>query len=71
MCAYMRKTWIGKLHIDRIPIVEKADKDFAGIKTVQLMLIPTPEIVDAYIRQIPRGRQVDSETIRKDQPQGS
>ena len=66
MCAYKRKTWAEKLHIDRKPIIEKADKDFAGIKAGQLMLIPTPEIVDAYIRQIPEGRQVDSETIRKD-----
>jgi hypothetical protein len=30
------------------------------------MLIPTPKIVDAYIRQIPKGRQVDVEAIRKD-----
>jgi len=30
------------------------------------MLIPTPKIVDAYIRQIPKGRQADVNTIRKD-----
>lgn len=66
MCAYKRKTWAEKLNIDRKPVVEKADKDFAGIKTGQIMLIPTPKIVDAYIRQIPKGTQVDKETIRKD-----
>lgn len=66
MCAYKRKTWAEKLNIDRKPVVEKADKDFAGIKTGQMMLIPTPKIVDAYIRQIPKGTQVDKETIRKD-----
>ena len=66
MCAYKRKTWSEKLNIDRKPVVEKAEKDFAGIKTGQMMLIPTPKIVDAYIRQIPKGTQVDKETIRKD-----
>ena len=66
MCAYQRKTWAEKLNIDRKPVIEKADKDFAGVKTGQMMLIPTPKIVDAYIRQIPTGREVDTETLRKD-----
>ncbi|MGZ3846439.1 MAG: hypothetical protein ACXVLT_00710 [Flavisolibacter sp.] len=66
MCANQRKTWADKLNIDRQPIVEKAGKDFAGIKTGQLMLIPTPKIVDAYIRQIPKGKEANSERIRKD-----
>ena len=30
------------------------------------MLIPTPKVVDAYIRQIPKGKQVDMTTMRKD-----
>ena len=66
MCAHKRKTWEEKLNIDRRPIIEKADKDFAGIKTGQMMLIPTPKLVDAYIRQIPKGTHVDMLTIRKD-----
>jgi hypothetical protein len=66
MCAYKRKTWAEKLNIDRTPVIEKVDKDFAGVKTGQMMLIPTPKIVDRYIRQIPKGRQVDTETIRRD-----
>lgn len=66
MGASKRKTWAEKLNIDRKPVIEKADKDFAGIKAGQMMLIPTPKIVDAYIRQIPEGREVDSNTIRKD-----
>lgn len=66
MGASKRKSWSEKLNIDRKPVIEKADKDFAGIKAGQMMLIPTPKIVDAYIRQIPEGREVDSNTIRKD-----
>jgi hypothetical protein len=66
MCAYKRKTWAEKLNIDCRPVIEKADKDFAGIKAGQIMLIPTPKIVDAYMRQIPEGTRVGKETIRKD-----
>lgn len=66
MCAYKSKTWSEKLNIDRKPVVEKADKDFAGVKAGQMMLIPTPKIVDAYIRHIPKGKQVDVSTLRKD-----
>ena|SRR5215213_6534253 len=66
MCAYKRKTWVEKLNIDRKPIIEKVERDFAGIKKGQTMLIPTPKMVDTYIRQIPKGKQADAETIRKD-----
>lgn len=66
MCAYKPKTWQEKLDVDRKPHIEKADKDFAGIKHGQMMLIPTPKLVDAYIRQIPRGKTVDVTTLRND-----
>jgi hypothetical protein len=66
MGAQKRKTWQEKLNIDREPVIEKADKDFGGIRTGQLMLIPTPRIVDEYIRQIPKGKEADMVTIRKD-----
>ena len=62
----MKKTWQQKLDIDQQPQVKKSDKDFAGIRNGQLMLIPTPRMVDAYIRQIPRGKQVDPQTMRRD-----
>jgi hypothetical protein len=66
MCAHKRESWQEKLNIDRKPVIEKADKDFAGIKAGQMMLIPTPKLVDAYIRQISAGKQVNINTIRKD-----
>lgn len=66
MCAYKRKTWQEKLADRREPHVEKADKDFAGIRVGQKMLIPTPGLIDEYIRQIPKGKTVDSATLRKD-----
>ena len=66
MCAYKRKTWAQKLDDGRAPHIEKADKTFAGIQAGQQMLIPTPKLVDDYIRQIPKGKGVDSATIRND-----
>ena len=30
------------------------------------MLIPTPKLIDDYIRHIPKGKEVEVETIRKD-----
>ena len=66
MCAYKRKTWQEKMDDGREPQIEKADKDFAGIKTGQKMLIPTPKLIDEYIRQIPKGKKIDGTTLRKD-----
>lgn len=66
MGAYKRKSWTEKLNIDRSPVIEKVDRDFAGIRAGQMMLIPTPAIVDAYIRRIPEGSEVDPNTMRKD-----
>ncbi len=66
MAISRKKSWQQKLHIDKKPVIEKSDKDFAGVKTGQMMLIPTPLLVDAYIRQIPEGKHVDVVTLRKD-----
>ena len=66
MCAYKRKTWKEKLADGREPVVEIADKNFAGVKAGQKMLIPTPALVDDYIRHIENGKTVDTATMRKD-----
>jgi len=66
MSGYKRKTWAEKLNSNRKPLIEKVEREFAGVKPGQIMLIPTPKIVDAYIRQIPKGVQVATETLSKD-----
>lgn len=66
MCAYKRKTWQQKLHDGKKPHVNIADKDFAGVRAGQRLLIPTPELIDGYIRQVPKGKAVDSLTLRND-----
>lgn len=66
MAASKRKTWQQKLHDGKKPQVDIAEKGFAGVQAGQKMLIPTPELIDQYIRQIPEGKAVDSATLRKD-----
>lgn len=66
MCAYKRKTWQEKLNDGREPHVEISDKDFAGVHSGQKMLIPTPRLIDEYIRRIPKGTIVEATTLRND-----
>ena len=66
MGAYQPKTWQQKLNNGKEPQVKTAGKAFAGIHAGQKMLIPTPRLIDAYIRQLPKGKTVDSHTLRND-----
>jgi hypothetical protein len=66
MAASKKKSWQEKLNIDQQPHIEKVLKDFGGVKKGQIMVVPTPKVVDAYIRQIPEGQITDITTIRND-----
>lgn len=66
MCAYKRKTWIEKRDLSKEAKVEVLDKDFADMKTGEKMLVATPQIVDTYIRHIPKGREGSLLQMRKD-----
>jgi hypothetical protein len=61
-----RKTWSEKMHPGREAEVKKTDKHFADIPAGSRMLIATPEIVDAYIRNIPKGETASLADIRRD-----
>lgn len=56
--------WRDKLAADKTHEIKRAPKRFAGIQAGQLMLIPTPAIVDRYIRSIKPGRFVDPAELR-------
>ena len=60
------KTWADKLSPDKKPEVKRNDKGFADIPPGGIMLIATPKIVDDYVRQIPKGKSVSLQTMRKD-----
>ncbi len=52
-----KKTWIEKLESQAETIVKPVPMNFAGMKKGQIMLIPTPQLIDAYIRAIPTGEE--------------
>ena len=61
-----RKTWAEKMNDGREPVVEVTDKTFAGIEKGSKMLIATPAVVDAYIRNIPKGVHTSLQQMRTD-----
>lgn len=64
--GYKRKTWQEKMQAGRAAEVKGNNYDFADIPAGANMLIATPLILDAYIRQIPKGQFVTIKQIRKD-----
>jgi hypothetical protein len=64
--ANKKKTWREKRDQPAEAVVKSIDKDFAGMKAGQRMLIATPRIIDEYVRQIPPGHLVDPQTMRQD-----
>lgn len=61
-----KKSWSEKLHAHKEIQVKKLEKAFADMPEGCIMLIATPEIVNNYINQIPKGRSVDISTLRND-----
>jgi hypothetical protein len=60
------KTWTDKILSGRPHEVKINEKGFADIPPGSMMLIATPKIIDEYVRQIPKGKSVSLQTMRKD-----
>jgi hypothetical protein len=61
-----KKTWTEKLQLKKEPQVKKIDKDFWGYTRGDGMYISTPQIIEDYIKQIAKGKSVDTVTMRND-----
>ncbi|HKU99996.1 MAG TPA: hypothetical protein VJR58_32170 [Vineibacter sp.] len=59
-----KKTWTEKLSAPVRHQVKPAPLDIAGMKKGEIMLIPSPRIIDDFIRKIPRGTSMDVKTLR-------
>jgi hypothetical protein len=59
-------TWAEKLNCGKEPKVKKIDFAFADIPANSNMFIATPLLIDKYINQIPKGKKVTTQTMRKD-----
>jgi len=64
--TYLRKTWAEKFHNGKKPKVVINAKRYADVPAGALLLVPSPDIVDAYIRQIPFGATSNLAQMRKD-----
>jgi hypothetical protein len=58
------KSWTEKLNCPKPHEVKPAPMDIAGMKAGQIMFVPTPRIIDEFIRGIPRGQNMDVKTLR-------
>ena len=54
----MPKTWTEKFNAPERHQVKPVPIDIAGMKKGEIMLIPTPKIIDAFIARIPRGQSM-------------
>lgn len=61
-----KKTWQEKFDAGVAPQVKVVDKKFADMPKGTVMLIATPKIIDAYVREIPEGVEVNWATLRND-----
>ena len=61
-----KKTWIEKRDCDKSYKIKTIDKKFADIPEGSKMFIPTPRIIDDYIKHIPFGKSTELSTMRTD-----
>lgn len=61
-----KKTWTDKLNEAKEPKTKHIDMDFADIPAGSTMFIATPQLIDAYVREIGAGKRVNIKTLRKD-----
>ena len=61
-----KKTWIEKRDCDKSYKIKTIDKKFADIPEGSKMFIPTPRIIDDYIKHIPYGKSTELSTMRND-----
>ena len=62
----MGKTWVEKRELDKKYQVKINPKKFADIPAGTKMLVPTPKIVDEYVRNISQGSFVYLKQIRQE-----
>ena len=61
-----RKSWTDKLDATRPHEVKPAPMDFAGMKKGEVMLIPSPRQIEAFMRAIPKGSFIDVKRLRRE-----
>ncbi len=60
-----QKTWNDRLNAPVKPELKPCPVNIAGMKPGQIMLIPTPEVIDAFIRKLPAGKSMTTLEMRQ------
>ncbi len=61
-----KQTWTQKLNADKVSKVKHIDFNFSDIPANSNMFIATPQIINNYVKNIPVGKTVAVQTMRKD-----
>jgi hypothetical protein len=59
-----RKSWTEKLNESGEPVVKPCPVHIAGMKPGQVMLIPTPRLIDRFVRGLPPGTSLSVAQLR-------
>lgn len=59
------KSWTERYNAPARVEIKPAPVSIAGMKAGEIMLVPTPQLVDDFMRSIPRGSHVDVKGMRK------
>jgi hypothetical protein len=60
------RSWADRLTDPRAPKRVRLAAPFAGVPAGQMLFVGTPQIVDAYVRRIPRGESRTIVRLRRD-----
>jgi hypothetical protein len=60
-----RKTWREKFDDPTPYAIKPAPISIAGMKAGEIMLIPTPRMIDAFVRDLPVGVAMDVKAMRR------
>jgi hypothetical protein len=61
----MGKSWTERRDARAEIEIKPAPVSIAGMKAGEIMLVPTPKLIDDFIRAIPRGGHIDVKAMRK------
>jgi len=59
-----KKTWQEKLNNPAPQQIKPVPTDMVGMKQGQMMLIPTPRLIDDFVRSLPAGESLDMRGLR-------
>jgi hypothetical protein len=59
-----KKTWTEKLNNGGKPVIKPCPIAISGMKPGQIMLIPTPRLIDDFIRDLPAGTNLTVQDMR-------